>query len=413
MSQRIHPITMPKWGIEMQEGTITQWHATPGETLKRNAPLLDVETEKIVNSVESPIDGTLRRVLAAEGDTCAVGALIGVYAGSDVTEADIDAFIAAFKPADTSFEPEATAPAATPATGSDTTASAPGGDGEGRVSPIARRLAERLGVDLSTVKGTGRNGRVSKEDVEAAAIAQGKMAQTGGAAAAPQQVVANEPVRERMTSMRLTIARRLSESKQSIPHYRLSADLEVGALFARRAALKAAGQAVSVNDLLLRAAALALVRHPQVNAQLQGEEVLKFPHADISVAVATEGGLVTPILRMADTKDCATIAREVAELASKAREGRLAREEITGGTFTVSNLGMFGIDRFDAIINPPQVGILAVGAAKDRVIARDGTPAVDKVMTVQLSADHRVVDGAEGARFLATLRGLVEEPAGL
>ncbi|MGA0103786.1 MAG: dihydrolipoamide acetyltransferase family protein [Steroidobacteraceae bacterium] len=401
MSQRIHPITMPKWGIEMQEGTITQWHATPGETLKRNAPLLDVETEKIVNSVESPIDGTLRRVLAAEGDTCAVGALIGVYAGSDVTEADIDAFIAAFTPA------------ATPATGSDTTASAPGGDGEGRVSPIARRLAERLGVALSTVKGTGRNGRVSKEDVEAAAIAQGKMAQTGGAAAAPQQVVANEPVRERMTSMRLTIARRLSESKQSIPHYRLSADLEVGALFARRAALKAAGQTVSVNDLLLRAVALALVRHPQVNAQLQGEEVLKFPHADISVAVATEGGLVTPILRMADTKDCATIAREVAELASKAREGRLAREEITGGTFTVSNLGMFGIDRFDAIINPPQVGILAVGAAKDRVIARDGTPAVDKVMTVQLSADHRVVDGAEGARFLATLRGLVEEPAGL
>lgn len=411
MSQRIHPITMPKWGIEMQEGTITHWHAAPGDALKRNAPLLDVETEKIVNSVESPIDGTLRRILAAEGDTCAVGALIGVYAGADVTDGEIDAFVAGFKPADTSFEPEVGAPTAAPAAAGEPAATT--GEGEGRVSPIARRLAERLGVDLATVKGTGRNGRVSKEDVEAAAIAQGKMTATGATEAAFSAPAANEPARERMTSMRLTIARRLSESKQTIPHYRLSADLTVGALFARRGAMKAAGQEVSVNDLLLRAVALSLVRHPQVNAQLQGEEVLKFPHADISVAVATDGGLVTPILRMADTKDCATISRQVGELALKAREGRLAREEISGGTFTVSNLGMFGIDRFDAIINPPQVGILAIGAAKDRVVVHHGSPAVDKVMTVQLSADHRVVDGAEGARFLATLRGLVEDPAGL
>ena len=210
--------------------------------------------------------------------------------------------------------------------------------------------------------------------------------------------------------MRATIARRLLEAKQSIPHYRLSVDVDLTALLAHRAQLNAAGGAkVSVNDLLVRAAALALVRHPVVNSQLQGDEIVRFPQADVCVAVATENGLVTPIVRAAETKSPARIATEIADLAERARSGKLTRDEITGGTFTVSNLGMYGVDRFDGIINPPQVAILAVGAATDRVVARNGLPAVAKVATLTLSCDHRVVDGAAGAQFLATMRELIEQ----
>ena len=410
MSQKIFPITMPKWGIEMQQGTITEWHAVPGGALAKGAPLLDVETEKIVNSVEAPVAGTLRRIVAETGSTEAVGALIAVFADAAVSEAEIDAFITGFKPADASFD-HADAPAVPAAAAPALDAAA---EGEARISPIARRIAERLGVDITQVKGTGRNGRVSKEDVEAYAasigvqagatpVAAPVVASTAAAAATGEGVV-----REKMTSMRATIARRLLESKQGIPHYRLAADVDLTALLARRAALRAAGTEVSVNDLLVRACALTLVKHPAVNAQLQGDEVHKFPHADIAVAVATDGGLVTPIVRSADTKSAAQIGAETGDLATRARSGKLTREEITGGTFTLSNLGMFGIDRFDAIINPPQVAILAVGAGADRVIARGGGVVVAKVATLTLSCDHRVVDGAIGAQFLQALRQTIE-----
>ena len=410
MSQRIFPITMPKWGIEMQQGTITQWHAAPGQALAKGDNLLDVETEKIVNSVEAPIAGTLRRIIADTGATEAVGALIAVFAAADVADADVDAFILGFRPADTSFEPDggpATPPAAAPPQ-----PVTDGSDGAARVSPIARRLAERLGVDITKIKGTGSHGRVSKEDVEAyaATLPGGAQAQAASIAA----TAAPGPTREKMTSMRATIARRLLESKQSIPHYRLALDVDLTSLLARRAQLNASdGMKVSVNDLLVRAAALALVKHPAVNAQLHGDEVVKFPQADICVAVASESGLVTPVVRAAETKSAAQIGTEVADLAERARSGRLTRDEITGGTFTISNLGMFGVDRFDAIINPPQVAILAVGAGVDRVVARNGQPVVSKVATLTLSCDHRVVDGATGAQFLATLRGLLEDPAEL
>ena len=413
MSQKIFPITMPKWGIEMQQGTITEWHAVPGGALAKGAPLLDVETEKIVNSVEAPVAGTLRRIVAETGSTEAVGALIAVFADASVSEAEIDAFITGFKPADASFD-HADAPAAPAAPAAAAPALDAAAEGEARISPIARRIAERLGVDITQVKGTGRNGRVSKEDVEAYAasigvqagatpVAAPVVASTAAAAATGEGVV-----REKMTSMRATIARRLLESKQGIPHYRLAADVDLTALLARRAALRAAGTEVSVNDLLVRACALTLVKHPAVNAQLQGDEVHKFPHADIAVAVATDGGLVTPIVRSADTKSAAQIGAETGDLATRARSGKLTREEITGGTFTLSNLGMFGIDRFDAIINPPQVAILAVGAGADRVIARGGGVVVAKVATLTLSCDHRVVDGAIGAQFLQALRQTIE-----
>ncbi len=432
---KINAITMPKWGIEMQEGTINGWHATAGQVLGKTEPLLDVETEKIVNTVETPVAGTLRRIIGQVGDTLAVGALIGLMADAAVSEEELDQFIANFKGADTSFEPAGdAAPAAT------ATAAVPEeSSGEARVSPIARRVAERLGVDIAKVVGTGRNGRVSKEDVEAYHAAQAgaaagevasKLAPTmdGAAAAAsslpssqptvggsllPTEAGTNPATREKMTSMRLTIARRLSESKQTIPHYRLAADVDFTGLFARRAELVAAGQKVSVNDLLLRGVALTLGKHPQLNAHFAGDEVVKFARADICVAVSTDGGLSTPVLRDVANKTAAEVASGVADLAQRARNGKLVREEITGGTFTVSNLGMFGIDQFDAIINPPQVAILAVGAARERITARNGAAVVAKVATLTLSCDHRVVDGAVGAAFLADLRGCLESPASL
>jgi len=418
MTQRIFPITMPKWGIEMQQGTITAWNVALGQTVTKGDPLLEVETEKIVNSVEVPVTGTLRKIIAETGATEAVGALIAVFAAADVADGEIDAFIQSFRPADTSFEPDSntTAPVTQPvqpASASET------GDGAARVSPIARRLAERLGVDITKIKGTGTHGRVSKEDVEAyvAALQGGDQsaqakASAAPSAASPAQAGPASEVREKMTSMRATIARRLLESKQSIPHYRLAIDVDMTALLAYRAAANSTGQGkVSVNDLIVRATALALTQHPTVNAQLQGDEVVKSSQADICVAVATDNGLVTPVIRAANTKSAQQIGTETTGLAERARAGRLTRDEITGGTFTISNLGMYGIDRFDAIINPPQVAILAVGAGMDRALVRNGSLVSAKVATLTLSCDHRVVDGAVGAQFMATLRTLIETAA--
>ena len=414
---RIRALTMPKWGIEMQEGTVTAWHVEPGRRVEKGDPLLDVETEKIVNSVESPASGTLRIVLAGAGDTFKVGELIGVLAEPGVGDAEVDAFIRSFRPADTSFERDDSAaaePAAAPATA--TAAPSPAASDEGdepRVSPIARRLAEKLGIDTSRIVGTGRNGRVSKEDVEAyaASLASTPTAEAPVAAAPALSAAAAPLRRERLTSMRATIARRLGESKQTIPHYRVAIDLDADALLARRRSLADAGVKVSVNDLLLEAVARALLRHPRVNAQFDGNEVLEFGQADIAVAVATDSGLITPVIRAADAKPVERLAAESRELAERARAGKLTREEITGGTFAVSNLGMYGIKSFDAIVNPPQVAILAVGAAEARPVVRDGALAVATRMTVTLSSDHRVVDGAAAAAFLATLAELVRGAA--
>jgi pyruvate dehydrogenase E2 component (dihydrolipoamide acetyltransferase) len=406
MAQRIHPITMPKWGIEMQEGTITTWNIAPGQSLGKGENLLEVETEKIVNAVEAPIAGTLRRIVGQPGEVHKVGALIGVFADPEVPDAEIDRFIASFRGADASFDHESSRTPAPAAPSPPPGGSASFGEesAEARVSPIARRLAEQLGVDLSQVKGTGRNGRISKEDVEAFAAAR---------AAAPSTTTANVATRQKLSSTRATIAKRLVESKQTIPHYRLAVDVDAEALLARRAALVGAGTRVSVNDLIVRACALALVKHATVNAQLVGDEIVSYADADIALAVATDNGLITPVLRAVNRKSLGDIATESAALAERARAGKLTRDEISGGTFTVSNLGMFALDRFDAIINPPQVAILAVGAAREAVVVRNGQPAVGKLVSLTLSCDHRVVDGAVGAAFLRTLRELIETPAPL
>jgi pyruvate dehydrogenase E2 component (dihydrolipoamide acetyltransferase) len=405
MSQPIFPITMPKWGIEMQQGTIAQWHVVPGQQLHKGDALVDVETEKIVNSVEAPVGGVLRKILADQGAVENVGALIAVFAEASVTDEEIDAFVRDFKPPDTSFEPPATGTSASPPPASQPQPSPPE---EGRISPIARRIAERLGVDIAKVTGTGRNGRVSKEDVEAFAAQRGTA--SDAPAAAPS---AAQPSRQKMSAMRATIAKRLLASTREIPHYRLAVEVDFTALIERRAALNTPAAQVSVNDLLIRASALSLIAHPALNAQLVDDEILSGPHADISVAMATDNGLITPVVRSAEEKTPAVIGAEIRGFARRAQSNQLTREDIAGGTFTISNLGMYAIDRFDAIINPPQVGILAVGAAADRVIARDGRPMIVKMATLTLSADHRVVDGAVAAQFLAALKALIQAPAPL
>jgi pyruvate dehydrogenase E2 component (dihydrolipoamide acetyltransferase) len=416
MANPINAVTMPKWGIEMIEGTITGWRVAVGERIERGAEILDVETEKIVNAVESPSSGVLRRIVADQGETRAVGALIGVIADDHISDAEVARFVDSFVGAVVSFDP-----AAAEGAGSATTnhsdampldaiaANAAHAGDEARVSPIARRVAERLGVDLSRVTGTGRNGRISKEDVEAYAARM----EVGGkeAGRAPAAAVASATNRVPMSARRLTIARRLLESKQSVPHYRLDVDVDFGPLLTARRSRKGGDlQQVTVNDLVIRAAALALIKHPMVNAQLDGDDIVQYVNADVAIAVAAEAGLVTPIVRNANLKPVADIARESRDLIERARLGTLRREEITGGSFTVSNLGMYGVRRFDAIINAPQVAILAVGAWSPRAVVNDGVVVVADMATLTLSADHRVVDGAVGAAFLASLRSLLSDP---
>jgi pyruvate dehydrogenase E2 component (dihydrolipoamide acetyltransferase) len=392
MNQAIVPITMPRWGIEMLRGTITVWHIAPGQSVNKGDALLDVETDKIVNSVEAPVSGVLRAIVAEKGATADAGALIAVIAGSSIPDEQVRDFIRDFADQGRGSRPGASPAAAmaqTPASGAS-------------ISPIARRLAERLGIDISKVKGSGINGRVSKEDVEAYAAANSVTASASPAEPAP--------IREKLSPTRAAIAKRLLESTQGIPHYRLEVDVDFSALFDHRASGDSGVESISINDFVIRAAALALMKHPALNANLLGDEILSFGHADIGIAVVTEKGLITPVLRRAETKTPAQIAKETRELANRARSGALTREDITGGSFTISNLGMFGVDRFDAIINPPQVAILAVAAAADRPVARDGKAAIRKIATLTLSADHRVVDGAAGAQFLASLRQLIESP---
>jgi len=412
MSRSIFAVTMPKWGIEMTEGTITDWRVREGERVERGSEILDVETEKIVNAVEAPVSGVLRRIIAGAGDTRAVGELIGIIADESASDQEIAAFGESFVAAVVSFEPaEDSAPAPAPTAAVPTPAAQE--SEEARVSPIARRLAERLGVDLSQVQGTGRNGRISKEDVEAFA-ARSQPVQSAAAPAPAAEAPGAAARRVRMSARRKTIARRLQESKQTIPHFRLDIDVDFAPLLKwKRERAASSGERATVNDYLLRAAALTLVAHPAVNAQTDGDDILEFEHADIAIAVAAEAGLVTPILRGADTKSVAQIAGESRDLIERARQGTLQREEITGGSFTISNLGMLGVTRFDAIINAPQVAILAVGAVEKRAVVRADAVSITDMATLTLSADHRVVDGAVGAEFLRALRDRLQDPGAL
>jgi len=380
----IYPIAVPKWGIEMVEGTITSWNKSEGDAIAKGDEVFEMESDKIVNVWDSPVDGVLRRVLVPAGDAHPVGALLGVIADASVADSDIDAFIAAQSKQPAEAEPDD----GTAQTSAQKTVQT--GDAYTRSSPSVRRLADELGVDLGTVTGTGRRGRITDEDVKAAA---------GGNSGAPEGVEIIP-----LSATRKTIARRLTEAKQTIPHFYLTAEYELDGLLSHRATLNESGEMkVSVNDLIVWCVAQALIKEPRVNVNLVDDDIHQFSAAHVAVAIATDDGLYPATVYNADSKSPAEIASATADLAEKAKTGKLTKEDISGGSFTVSNLGMYGITQFTAIVNPPMGAILALGKASQQVVVEQGEQRIAMVLSATLSCDHRVIDGAVGAQFLAVL----------
>ncbi len=410
----------------MEEGRLVNWLKQEGDAVKPGDVLAEVETDKAVMELAARGEGVLRKQLVAAGTTAAVGTLVGIIAAAGE---DIAALLGGSAPAASapSAAPSAApAPAATPVAAPTTPAQASSTPAEpaapaGRViaSPLARRLAGDSGVNLGAVHGSGPGGRIVKRDIEAAMAsgATSTAAPTGTAATAPR---AAAPARsgagfrdEPLTQIRKTIARRLSESIGPIPTFYLTAEFDLSRAAEMRAAAAELGDGYkfSFNDLILKATATALTKHPEVNAHWLGDRIRYFDAVHLGMAVATDDGLIVPVIFDADAKGMGAISAEAKSLAKKARERKLKPEEFTGSTFSVSNLGMMQIDQFTAIINPPEVGILAVGAIEDKVeVAADGGFIVRKKLRVTMSCDHRVIDGAVGAAFLQTLRRLIENP---
>ena len=428
-------VLMPALSPTMTEGTLAKWLLKEGDRMESGDVLAEIETDKATMEIEVIDEGTLGKILVPEGTEgvavntpialiLEVGEDASALAGADVkapvptpptpAPAAAPAPVSAPEPAPT--PQPATAPAPEP------TATAPAP----RVfaSPLARRMAALEGLDLAQVPGTGPHGRVVKADIEAA-LAAGSGKALAVAPAAPTPAASPDPELSGLptytsvpnSSMRKTVARRLTESSQTVPHFYLTIDCELDKLLDLRKELNArspkdgdGAYKISVNDFVIKASALALMLVPDANAMWTDAAILLFERADVSVAVAVEGGLITPVIRGAEGKGLIDISREMKELAGKARDGKLMPEEYQGGTFSVSNLGMFGVKQFTAIINPPQGCILAVGAGQPRAVVKDGALAMATVMSCSLSVDHRVVDGAVGARFLAALKPFIEDP---
>lgn len=399
----------------MEEGRLVNWLKQEGDPVKPGDVLAEVETDKAVMELAARGEGVLRKQLVAAGTTAAVGTLVGIIAGKDEDIAALLGGGAAPAAAAPAAAPvTAPAPAAAPAaapTAAPTPATPAAPAGRVIASPLARRIAGDSGVDLSAVHGSGPGGRIVKRDIEAA-MASAPAGTPAPRAATPARTGAgfrDEP----LTQIRKTIARRLSESIGPIPTFYLTAEFDLTRAAEMRAAAAELGDAYkfSFNDLILKATATALTKHPEVNAHWLGDRIRYFASVHLGMAVATDDGLIVPVIFDADTKGMGAISAEAKTLAKKARERKLKPEEFTGSTFSVSNLGMMQIDQFTAIINPPEVGILAVGAIEDKVqVAADGGFEVRKKLRVTMSCDHRVIDGAVGAAFLQTLRRLVENP---
>ena len=398
MSEKIQPLTMPQWGLTMTEGTLVKWNAKEGDKISEKSEIAEIETEKIVNVLESPTSGVIKKLITPEGETLAVGALMGVIANDEISSDEIEEFITAYKPIELTT-PSSSGSSASKSLNVPTQTSAPG---EGQVNPAVKRLAKKLGVDLSSVAGTGRNGKVTKEDVEAAS--------RGESLASKTESSDNPYESSALSSMRKTIAKRLTESKQTIPHFYLTSELNIDNLLDLKNELSTEEIKLSLNDLIIYSVAKALLLEPRANVQFIDDELRIFKHADISLAIATDSGLIAPILRKADTKSPQEIATEVKDLAERAQIGKLERDEIVGGTFSVSNLGSYGISQFKAIINPPQGAILAIGVGAEKIISIDKKPVVANMMSVSLSCDHRIIDGAVGAEFLKILKDKIENP---
>ena len=405
-------ITMPKWGIEMQQGTLSEWHVTEGDRVEKGQLIALVETDKITNEMEADKAGILHKILTPEGEVKIVGELLAVIGDSGASEDAVTDFISKFKAPDTSMAAGGGVPkdvAVTAALKKEISSLSSSDFDDVNISPAAKALAISLSINPDQIEGTGRKGRMSLQDVEQSAA---KLGLTGEEVQGDGTTeIKNEPVIETMSSLRKTAARRLSEAKATIPHFYLRVNVNFEGLLAAKKDYEVTnGAKVSVNDILIKAVATALIDNPDVNVQLHGDDVHKFPHADIAVAVATERGLVTPVVKSADQKTVSEISSVVRDMAARARDGKLTHADMVSGTFTVSNLGMFGVDQFDAIINPPQCAILAVGTASRRAIEVDGKQGFSSVAMLSLSCDHRAIDGALGAAFLSSLKGLLEAP---
>ncbi|MCU4409601.1 2-oxo acid dehydrogenase subunit E2 [Acinetobacter oleivorans] len=505
----IKTLEIPKWGLSMEEGTIAQWLIKEGDSFNKGDEICEIETTKIVNVLEAPFAGTLRKILAKDGDTLPVGGLIAVCAESQVSDAEIEKFIASVggsaakapeapseqSKAETSApvaekaeQPQsvaASAPAPTKVAKGDyavpeslqgyqtsddlfatphalklaekhnvNLAKVTGSGREGRISvqdiqkavqaaggqwpdikqqtqakvvkstaddsrvsatPVARRLAKQWGINLNDCRVSGTRGRVCKEDVEAVYYRNNPASvneQSAQCAVAQQQSTITTVA---MNGMRKAIASRLQAAKRNAPHFRLVVDLNVEALQNLRKQINETVPQVklSINDMLIKAAAAALIKVPEVNVQFDEatQSILQFSQADISVAVAIPNGLITPIVKAANQKSLAQISDDMRDLATRAKTGKLQPDEFQGGSFSISNLGMLGVKQFDAIINPPQGAIMALGASESRAVVENGNVVVREIVTATLSCDHRVIDGAVGAKFLASFKQFVENPA--
>lgn len=458
------PILMPALSPTMEEGTLARWLVKEGDRVAPGDVIAEIETDKATMEVEAADEGRIGRILVPEGSE---GIRVNQPIAVLLEEGEDESALEGFDPGGLGSgegTAQATAPAAPPAAsqanGPDTPAApapspaaasvqppappassappagpareAPAG---GRIfaSPLARRLAAQLGIDLATLQGSGPHGRIVKADVErtaasaaAPAAAPSEAQETpasapssapvsAGALPDPRRFYAPDSYEEiPLDGMRRAIARRLTQSMQEIPHFYLSMDCELDALLRVREELNARtagdGVRISVNDFIIRAAALALMKVPECNVSFAGDAILRHRHADIGVAVALEGGLITPIIRAAETKGLAQIAAEARDLAERARARRLKPADYEGGSFSISNLGMYDIKSFTAVINPPQAAIMAVGKGEARAVVREGALSVATVMTVTLSCDHRAIDGATGARLLGAFRDFIENP---
>ena len=425
-------ILMPALSPTMTEGTLTKWLKAEGDKIRAGDVIAEIETDKATMEVEAVDDGVLGKILVADGtEGVKVNAPIAVLVEpGEAVPADA-APPAAPPPAAQPAAVKPSAAVALPAPAAAPAPAAPAVNGHApendRVfaSPLARRMAKQAGIDLSGIKGSGPGGRIVKADIEAtqpgraqlAAAPTPALSQTQAAPAAPitapHRLVPN-------SSMRKVIARRLAESKQTVPHFYVTMDIEIDALLKLRADLNAKSPKdgpgafkLSVNDLVIKAAAITLKRIPMVNASWTDANIVVFDDVDISIAVSIPDGLITPIVRRADQKGLAAISNEMKDLAARAKTGKLKPEEFQGGGFSISNMGMYGVTSFSAIINPPQAAILAVAAGQQRPVVKGGQLAIATVMTCTLSVDHRVVDGALGAEWLAAFKSVVEDPLSL
>ena len=426
-------VEMPKMSDTMEEGVLVAWRVEEGDAVSAGDVIAEVETDKATMDLEAYDDGVLLKKVIAEGEAVPIGGLIAVLGKEGE---DASGVLAQYEQGGDGAAPAAAPEPKTEAVAEHAATPTPSGDGaaqaDGRlkVSPLARKLASDHGLDLRMIQGSGPEGRIIKRDIEAMLAGEAVPAPAPAPVEAPAPrpaVAAPMPVAEgapytpvRISQMRKTIARRLGQSKYTAPHFYLTIDLAMERVVAVRKQVNALAEEqgrpkISFNDFITKACAAALQRHPMVNASYMADEgeIRLYNDIHIGVAVAIDEGLVTPVLRNADKKGLAELAEETKALAARARDRKLQPDEMAGSTFTTSNLGMFGIEDFTAIINPPNACILAIGAIRDEPVVRDGEVVPGKRMKVTLSCDHRVVDGATGAKFLQTLRHYLEEPLNL